>query len=45
MDDSTTYELHVYCKSGHFRQCNIFGKQKKTPFGREKFSVAHALPL
>ena len=35
----------VYCKSGNFRQCNIFGKQRKTLFGREKFSVACALPL
>ena len=24
-----------YCKSGNFRQCNIFGKQRKTLFGRE----------
>ena len=34
-----------YCKSGNFWQCNIFGKQRKTLFGREKFLVPHALPL
>ena len=39
------YLLTVYCKSGHFLQCNIFGEQRKMLFGRDKFSVPRALPL
>ena len=32
-----------YCKSGNFGQCNIFGKRKKTPFGKKNFSVLRTL--
>ena len=37
--------VNACTKSGNFLQCNIFGKQRKTLFVREKFSVPHALPL
>ena len=36
-------EDKVYCKSGNFGQCNIFGKRKNTPFSKKKISVLRTL--
>ena len=36
-------KVRWYCKSGNFGQWKIFGKRKKTPFGKKNFSVLHTL--